>query len=46
MSDDVRDASWLSRPINGVLLDITGVLYNSGSGDGEAIAGSIDAVER
>lgn len=35
--------SWLQRKVKGVLLDITGVLYNSGQG---AINGSIKAVEK
>ena len=38
--------SWTKTPIRGVLLDITGVLYNSGEGDGEAIPGSVEAVAR
>ena len=37
---------WLQKPVKGVLLDITGVLYNSGKGLGQAIPGSINAVER
>eukprot|EP00118_Oscarella_pearsei_P011952 m.84194 g.84194 ORF g.84194 m.84194 type:complete len:269 (+) comp36391_c0_seq1:29-835(+) len=38
--------SWAKRSIQGVLLDITGVLYNSGEGDGTAIPGSVEAVHR
>ena len=38
--------SWLQRKVEGVLLDITGVLYNSGQGGGEAIPGSVEAVQR
>uniref|UniRef100_A0A914UGR6 Phospholysine phosphohistidine inorganic pyrophosphate phosphatase n=1 Tax=Plectus sambesii TaxID=2011161 RepID=A0A914UGR6_9BILA len=38
--------NWLSKPVRGLLLDITGVLYNSGEGDGVAIASSIEAVKR
>uniref|UniRef100_A0A2P2I623 Phospholysine phosphohistidine inorganic pyrophosphate phosphatase n=2 Tax=Hirondellea gigas TaxID=1518452 RepID=A0A2P2I623_9CRUS len=34
---------WLERPIRGVMLDITGVLYESGAG---AITGSVHAVDR
>ena len=34
------------RKISAVLLDITGVLYNSGEGGGDVIAGSPAAVER
>jgi ribonucleotide monophosphatase NagD (HAD superfamily) len=37
---------WLQKSVKGVLLDITGVLYNSGQGLGQAIPGSITAVER
>ncbi|CAB4005495.1 Phospholysine phosphohistidine inorganic pyrophosphate phosphatase [Paramuricea clavata] len=37
---------WLQKAVKGVLLDITGVLYNSGQGLGQAIPGSINAVER
>ncbi|XP_062503033.1 phospholysine phosphohistidine inorganic pyrophosphate phosphatase-like [Corticium candelabrum] len=37
--------AWAQSPkIHGLLLDITGVLYNSGEGGGAAIAGSVDAV--
>ena len=36
---------WHKRPISGVLLDITGVLMESGGG-GTAIPGSADAVKR
>lgn len=39
-------SSWLSEPIKGVLLDITGVLYEAGEGAGTAIPGSVEAVER
>lgn len=35
--------SWLQCPVRGVMLDITGVLYESG---GLAIPGSVDATER
>lgn len=38
-------ASWY-RDIKGVLLDVTGVLYNSGPGGGTVIEGSIDAINR
>ena len=37
---------WLQKAVKGVLLDITGVLYNSGQGLGQAIPGSINAVQR
>lgn len=36
--------NWLQMPINGVLLDITGVLYESGFD--VAIGGSVDAIKR
>jgi len=39
-------AAWLRRKIRGILLDISGVLYNSGEGGGEAIPGSVEAVEK
>lgn len=37
---------WLAKPIGGVLLDITGVLFESGPDGGVAIEGSVDAVKR
>jgi len=39
-------SSWLNSPIGGVLLDITGVLFESGPGGGVAIDGSVNAVKR
>lgn len=36
----------LDRKISAVLLDITGVLYNSGEGGGQVIPGSPQAVNR
>ena len=44
MADD--RPSWLQSKIQGVLLDISGVLYNSGQCGGELIPGSVEAVER
>lgn len=40
--------SWAERltGVRGVLLDISGVLYDSGAGGGAAIAGSVEAVAR
>lgn len=38
--------AWYQKTIRGVLLDITGVLYDSGPDGGVAIEGSIDAVKR
>ncbi|XP_048585614.1 phospholysine phosphohistidine inorganic pyrophosphate phosphatase [Nematostella vectensis] len=37
---------WLERNVSGVLLDISGVLYNSGKEGGEVIPGSVEALER
>ncbi|XP_046372124.1 phospholysine phosphohistidine inorganic pyrophosphate phosphatase-like [Haliotis rufescens] len=39
-------AAWYEQTVDGVLLDITGVLYNSGHDGGHAIPGSVDAVNR
>lgn len=41
-------APWGERlaGVRGVLLDISGVLYDSGAGGGTAIAGSVEAVAR
>lgn len=40
--------SWLKvvKDFQGIVLDIAGVLYDSGEGDGVAIPGSIEAVKR
>ena len=35
-----------SKNIRGFLLDISGVLYDSGEGGGTAIQGSVEAVKR
>jgi len=40
------DMSWLTKPLAGLLIDITGVLYESGAGGGSAIPGSCSAIER
>ncbi|CAH6793240.1 Lhpp [Phodopus roborovskii] len=39
-------ATWAKRlaGVRGVLLDISGVLYDGGAGGGTAIAGSVEAV--
>lgn len=37
---------WVVRKIEGVLIDITGVLYNGGEEGGEVIPGSVQAIER
>jgi phospholysine phosphohistidine inorganic pyrophosphate phosphatase len=41
-------AAWSERlaGVRGVLLDISGVLYDSGAGGGTPIAGSVEAVAR
>lgn len=39
-------SAWNLKKISGVLLDITGVLYDSGPGGGTAISGSVEAVKR
>lgn len=37
---------WLVGKIEGVLIDITGVLYNSSEEGGEVIPASVQAIER
>ena len=37
---------WLVRKIQGILIDITGVLYNSSEDVGEVIPGSVVAIEK
>lgn len=44
--EDHGRPTWLCRKIHGILLDISGVLYNSGGGSGSAIPGSVEAVEK
>ena len=39
-------AAWTKTKVGGMLLDITGVLYDSGPGGGKAINGSVEAVKR
>ena len=41
-------AAWGERlaGVRGVLLDISGVLYDNGEGGGKVIAGSLEAVAR
>ncbi|CAL4149297.1 unnamed protein product, partial [Meganyctiphanes norvegica] len=39
-------SDWIEKPIKGVLLDITGVLYESGEGLGTVIPGSVEAIAR
>ena len=37
---------WLVRKIQGILVDITGVLYNSSEDVGEVIPGSVEAIQK
>lgn len=38
--------AWLRKKIGGILLDISGVLYNANEGGGEVIPGSAEAVKK
>lgn len=42
------DASWpaCARSLKGVILDLCGVLYDSGEDGGAAIPGSVEALKR
>ncbi|XP_070846599.1 phospholysine phosphohistidine inorganic pyrophosphate phosphatase [Chaetodon trifascialis] len=44
----MADAGWpgCAKSLKGVILDLCGVLYDSGEGDGVAISGSIEAVKK
>lgn len=42
----LTDAMAWARNIKGVLLDVTGVLYNSGPSGGTVIEGSVQAIRR
>lgn len=44
--EETERPAWLARKIRGILLDISGVLYNAGEGGGEAIPGSVEAVKK
>lgn len=44
--EETERPTWLARKIGGILLDISGVLYNVGEGGGEAIPGSVEAVKK
>lgn len=46
MADRLPSVPWIRRKIGGILLDISGVLYNSGEGGGEVIPGSVEAVQK
>lgn len=44
----MADSGWpgCAKSLKGVILDLCGVLYDSGEGDGVAIPGSIEAVKK
>lgn len=44
----MADTGWpgCARSLKGVILDMFGVLYEGGEGDGVAIPGSIEAVKK
>lgn len=44
--EEIERPTWLVRKIRGILSDISGVLYNTGEGGGEAISGSVEAVKK
>lgn len=44
-SGNILSREWLNKPIRGVLLDITGVLYESNKSGGTALLGSIKAIQ-
>jgi len=45
-SNILAHMAWATKPLAGLLIDITGVLYESGVGGGWAIPGSCAAIER
>lgn len=47
-SSAMADASWpgCARSLKGVVLDLCGVLYDSGEGGGSAISGSVEALKK
>jgi len=45
MSSHARAASWIANGVDGFLLDVYGVLYDSGSSD-IPIPGSVEAIKR
>jgi len=45
MANQERARSWLANSVNGFLLDVYGVLYDSGSAD-IPIPGSIEAIKK
>lgn len=44
----MADSDWpvFAKSLKGVILDLCGVLYDSGEGDGVAIPGSVEAVKK
>lgn len=44
----MADSGWpgCARSLKGVILDLCGVLYDSGEGDGSAIPGSVEALKK
>lgn len=44
----MADTGWpgCAKSLKGVILDMCGVLYDSGEGDGVAIHGSVEAVKK
>lgn len=44
--EEIERPAWLVRKIRGILLDISGVLYNTGEGGGEVISGSVSAIKK
>lgn len=47
-SSVMADSGWpgCARGLKGVILDLCGVLYDSGEGGGSAIPGSVEALKR
>lgn len=47
-SSAMADASWpgCAKSLKGVVLDLCGVLYDSGEGGGSAISGSVEALKK
>jgi len=45
MANKVRSCKWIANGVNGFLLDVFGVLYDTGSSH-IPIAGSVEAVKR
>lgn len=47
-SSVMADSGWpgCARSLKGVILDLCGVLYDSGEGGGSAIPGSVEALKK